>query len=203
MKFDSSEILEKVRNLYHKYGIKSVTMDDVARELNVSKKTLYQCVTDKEDLVRKVVNLEFTEAEKEINKILEKETNAIEISYKISEKMRKKISTYPSTVEYDLNKYYPEIYSELIKRRRDKMLNSFIKNMNLGISQGYFRKDLKTEIIAHIQVVRIEANHDEMYNTLKKYSVSEIFREVYIYHLRGICSQKGIDYLENNILKNE
>jgi len=206
MKFDHSNIVAKVKQLYHKYGIKSVTMDDVARELNVSKKTLYQCVADKEDLVRKVIELEFLQAETEIGKILEKETNAIEISYKISEIMRKKINEYPSTAEYDLRKYYPEIYKEYMENRRDRMINSFISNMKLGISQGYFRHDLNPEVIARIQAFRIEARNEDVFGDLPHFSTDEILKEIFIYHLRGICSNNGLEYLENNILnvkKNE
>lgn len=201
MKFDHTDIVAKVKMLYHKYGIKSLTMDDVARELNVSKKTLYQCVADKEDLVKKVVELEFIQSQKEINEILEKETNAIEISFKITEMMRSKINNYPSSTEYDLKKYYPEIHAEVVKTRREKMINSFIANMELGISQGYFRKDLKPEIIARIQTFRIESTNADMFQDLKNFTVNEIFREIYVYHLRGICSKKGIEYLENKILK--
>jgi AcrR family transcriptional regulator len=200
MKFEHLDIVSKVKQLYHKYGIKSVTMDDVARELNVSKKTLYQCVTDKEDLVRKVIQLEFNQAEKDIFKVLEIETNALEISYKISEIMRKKINEYPSTAEYDLRKYYPEIYKDYKIKQREKMIDSFMSNMKLGISQGFFRDDLKPEIIARIQVFRIESRSEEMFQDLKDISPDDIFKEVFIYHLRGICSKKGIDYLENNIL---
>jgi len=200
MKFDHTDIVSKVKQLYHKYGIKSVTMDDVARELNVSKKTLYQCVADKEDLVSKVIQLEFSQAEKEINKIIESETNALEISFQISEVMRKKINEYPATAEYDLKKYYPEIYKDLKIKQREKMLSSFISNMSLGISQGYFREDLKPEIIARLQVMRIGSKNEEMFHDLIDYSLDDIFKEIFIYHLRGICSKKGIEYLENKIL---
>jgi len=200
MKTDHSDILLKVKELYHKYGIKSVTMEDVAKKLGVSKKTLYQCVSDKEDLVRKVLAIEFCEIGEQIKQIIENANNALEIAYRISEKMRKHISQYPMTAEYDLQKYYPKIYEEYMLERRKHMVNSFINNMKRGMEEGYFRADLKPEIIARIQVLRLESRSEDYFNDLKEYKLDEIFYEIFIYHLRGICSQKGIDYLENKIL---
>jgi len=200
MKTDHADILIKVKELYYKYGIKSVTMEDVARKLGVSKKTLYQCVSDKEDLVQKILALEFNEVSNQIKEICENGENALQIAYLISEKMRQQLSQYPVTAEYDLQKYYPQIYEDFTKQRRKHMINSFTTNMKRGMEEGFFRADLKPEIIARIQVLRLEAKIDDYFNDLKEYKLDQIFYEVFIYHLRGICSQQGIDYLENKIL---
>jgi len=200
MKTDHADILIKVKELYYKYGIKSVTMEDVARKLGVSKKTLYQCVSDKEDLVQKILALEFNEVSNQIKEICENGENALQIAYLISEKMRQQLSQYPVTAEYDLQKYYPQIYEDFTKQRRKHMINSFTTNMKRGMEEGFFRADLKPEIIARIQVLRLEAKSEDYFNDLKEYKLDQIFYEVFIYHLRGICSQKGIDYLENKIL---
>ncbi len=199
MKTENIEVLSKVKELYHKYGIKSVTMEDLSRHLGISKKTLYQYFTDKEDLVKKVIEFEFCKIGEEIKEILTTGENALEIALQISAKMRKNISQYPENTEYDLQKYYPKIYEEFTKERRKYVINSIVQNLKRGVVEGYFRQDLKPEIIARLQLSRIESKMEEIFQDVKEYSKEEILMEVFVYHLRGICSAKGIEYLEKNL----
>jgi len=194
------EILQKVTELYMKFGIKSVTMNDVARELGISKKTLYHCVKDKKDLVKKVIDAKNNKLGERITKIFESGINAIEVTLAISNFISNHLKSFPPTVEYDLKKYYPKIYKEVNNQRRTNMNNAIIANIKKGIDEGLFRKDLKPDIIAKIQIHRMEASGDDFFSELGNYSIDQLFKEVITYHLRGICSQKGIDFLEKNKL---
>ena len=107
MNEELENILGKVRELYMKYGIKSITMDDVARELAISKKTLYQYVTDKDDLVGKFIDNEIEIRQVQICKCFRVGYNAIEELFEIAAFMNKLMREQNPATEYDLKKYYP------------------------------------------------------------------------------------------------
>src|SRR5665811_2127221 len=114
MNDELKNILLKVRELYMKYGIKSITMDDVARELGISKKTLYQYVTDKDDLVRKFVDYEIDQKQDEVIRCFNIRFNAIEELFEISFFMNKMMRNQNPATEYDLKKYYPNHYQKTL-----------------------------------------------------------------------------------------
>src|SRR5512133_2454862 len=119
MNDELKNILSRVSELYLRYGIKSITMDDVARELGISKKTLYQYVTDKDDLVGKIVDNEISRRHEEICKCFRIGYNAIEELFEISMFMNKLMRNQNSVTEHDLKKYYPGHYEKTLKARRE------------------------------------------------------------------------------------
>src|SRR5665811_2132115 len=121
MNEELKNILVKVHELYMKYCIKSITMDDVARELSISKKTLYQYVTDEDDLVGKFIENEIELRFEEIYKCFKIGFNAIEELFEISFFMNRMMKDQNPTTEYDLKKYYPHHYQKTVKARREGM----------------------------------------------------------------------------------
>ena len=196
MEINKEILLSKVKALYLKYGIRSVTMDDIARQLGISKKTIYEYIKDKKDLVNQIVFSEFDKIKEQIQTITEQDKNAIEISVEISKLLMNLHNSYPTTVEYDLKKYYSAIFTKLMKVQRENMYESIIKNQKKGIEQGLFRKDLIPEIIANIQVQRMDLVMESNFKEMKKYSIKQILSEISNYHLHGICTQKGLEYLK-------
>jgi AcrR family transcriptional regulator len=184
-----------------KYGIKSVTMDDVSRELGISKKTLYQYVDNKNDLLAKILELELDDSDCFMEDLDRSKVNAIEelfIIHRYLIKVLKEIS--PSSL-YDLKKYYPEFYSKMKSQRREKMYKRVLNNLQKGIKEGLYRDDINTELIAKIQVDRVEKTMDSDYLTLDEISAPEIFLDVFKYHIRGIASEKGVKELDKEIVK--
>jgi AcrR family transcriptional regulator len=189
----------KVRELYMKYGIKSITMDDVARELGISKKTLYQYVTDKEDLVVKFIDNEILRRQEEICKCFRIGFNAIEELFEISMFMNKIMRGQNVATEYDLKKYYPAQYEKTIKARREGIYNYILVNLKKGIKEGLYRKELNKEIIAKLYLWRSENAHlDELF-TVEEFTSKKLFVELLTYHVRGIATEKGILVLEKKI----
>lgn len=192
-------IITRVRDLYAKYGIKSITMDDVARHLGISKKTLYKYVKDKEDLVGKVIDLEIELLKKGMECKARNELNAIEellIVSKILNQRMKEIN--PSTI-YDLRKYYPQHYERLTAARREKMFENVINNINKGQNEGLYRTDLDPKIIAMIQISRVENIVDNDLFSINEFTSDKFFHEIFVYHIRGIANPKGIEFLENKL----
>ena len=203
MEFD--ELLKQIGNLFKNYGIRSVTMDDVAHELGISKKTLYKHVNDKTELVGKVVfEVIKTESEK-FKKLAHPEINAIEELFQVNKQLRKMMKNLNASFEYDLKKYYPDLYKQIRKRKLENMYNSVKKNLEKGVKEGLYRDDFNIEYITRYYVTRIESNMD--LETLNNDDISfpEFFYEIFIYHIRGVANSKGIAFLESHIdeIKND
>ncbi len=199
MNEDFKNMMVKVRELYNKYGIKSITMDDVAKELGISKKTLYQFVSDKDDLVGKFIDNEIEIRQEQICKCLSGVWNAIEELFEISIFMTKVMRDQNPATEYDLKKYYPQHYQKTVKIRRERMYNYILLNLKKGKEEGLYRQDLDENIIAKLYLWRLENIHfEEMFKT-EEYTSIRLFIELLTYHVRGIATQEGINVLEEKI----
>jgi len=201
MNKELENILQKVAELYQKFGIKSVTMDDVARELGISKKTLYQHVENKYDLVSKVLEFTLQDRDCTIQKIIDKKLNAVEELLEVGIHIVKTIKEYNPSTEYDLKKYYPELYKNLYDYRTKKMYDSILMNIQNGKKEGLFREDMDDEIIAKIQMSRFSnMKSDEFFNPDQVLQPKNIL-ELFIYHIRGIANKKGLEVLEQTLDK--
>ncbi len=132
MNEELKNILLKVRELYMKYGIKSITMDDVATELGISKKTLYQYVTDKDDLVGKFIDNEILLRQEEICKCFKADFNAIEELFEITIFMNRFLKDQNPATDHDLKKYYPHHYNKMVKTRRERIFSYILLNLKKG-----------------------------------------------------------------------
>jgi AcrR family transcriptional regulator len=203
MNSDLRNILMKVRELYMKYGIKSITMDDVANELGISKKTLYQFVTDKDDLVGKFIDYEIDIRQDEIFKCFKRGFNAIEELFEISLFMNKMIREQNPATEHDLKKYYPHHYQKTFQTRRERMYKYILMNLKKGKKEGLYRDDIDEEIIAKLYLSRSENVHSNELFTVKEFTSWKLFLELLSYHIRGIATEEGKSVLENKIMKLE
>ncbi len=203
MNAELENIIEKVKELFLRYGIKSVTMDDIAAELGISKKTLYQYVPTKDELVDLVVNMEAKRREHMFTNIMESKQNAIDDLIEINNQVNKIVEEYSPTHEYDLRKYYPAIHRKLVEYKRNKLYESMLQNLIKGKAQGYYRQDLNEEIIAKLYVSRVE---NVLENDLfgQNECMSPLFiNEVMAYHIRGISNESGIEYYEQQMNQNK
>jgi TetR/AcrR family transcriptional regulator, cholesterol catabolism regulator len=200
MNEDQKNILLKVRELYMKYGIKSITMDDVARELGISKKTLYQFVNDKDDLVGKFIDIEIELRQEEICKCFKAGFNAIEELAEISLFMNKMMRNQNPATDYDLRKYYPHHYQKTLKIRRESMYKYLLLNLKKGKEEGLYRENLDEDVIVKLYLSRSEDIHFNELFTVDEFTSIKLFTELLTYHVRGIATGKGIVVLER-ILK--
>jgi len=194
-----NEILSKTLELYYKYAIKSVTMDDVARELGISKKTLYQYVANKKELVEKVIKSELERVAQMHSKIKNMNLNAIEELFEVSKMMNEHLKKHNPALFYDLRKYYPKLYHEVRIHKRTKAYESVLRNLKKGISEGLYRKEIKAEIIAKLYISRMEQSYDDSIFSIEEITSIEVFNEILIYHLHGICNEKGLKILKNKL----
>jgi AcrR family transcriptional regulator len=196
-------ILSKVRELYTKYGIKSITMDDVAREMGISKKTIYQYVTDKDDLVGKFVFNEIELRQEEICKCFKTGFNAIEELFEISIFMNKLIRDQNPATDHDLKKYYLHHYQNMVKIRREATFNYIFQNLNKGKAEGLYRDEIDAEIISKLYISRLEGIHLNDLFTVEEFTSLRLFIELLNYHIRGIATEKGITVLNKKLIELE
>ncbi len=201
-RFEKKEvILEHAQKIFMRYGLKSVTMDDISRELKISKKTLYRFVTDKNDLVAQVMQAHVTKDQAIVKEMAEKSKNAIEEIRSISEYVGAMVGNLHPSVHYDMEKYYPEAWEIFMKHKRNFVLNCMSENMVRGMKEEYYRKDLNVPIIALLYVGRIDMVFDGQLFPPDQFNFGDVFIEMIHYHLRGIASEKGFDYINQNFKK--
>lgn len=195
-------IIEKARELFMKYGIKSVSMDDISQQLGISKKTLYQYFKDKADLVFKVVNFFNCEHDKVMKEVIQSNLNAIEILLLVSKHTLDLLKSLHPPLLFDLRKYYPEITRDLILSKKSDVFDKIKNNLLKGIEEGLYRSDLNPDIIASLYIKRIDDVFFEKDFYAQDYPQHEVFKQLFIYHLRGIVSPKGLKYLETKMNTN-
>ena len=193
------DIIVKSHNLFMKYGIKSVTMDDVARELGISKKTLYLHVKDKNDLVEKMFEFEKDCAHKKFEFLESNDFNAIDQLFEADKMFLMLLKDHNPAAFYDLKKYYPVIYTKLTQIRRTRISDFFRGNIAKGISEGLYRPELNGEIIAKLHVSRIEGVIDGDVLTVEEFTSGKWIKELLSYHIRGLATPKGIEYFESKL----
>jgi TetR/AcrR family transcriptional regulator, cholesterol catabolism regulator len=191
-------ILKQVGKLYHRYGIKSVTMDDVASHLCISKKTLYEYFEDKKDLVTQVLRSEHELHFNEFDDIRKRNLNAIEELFVIYKNIKRMIQDHNPSMDYDIRKYYPDLYMKIRETRRKTMFNIMLRNMVKGKEEGLYRDNLNTEVISRLHLLRIENLVENDLFSADELNSFEIFHEIFVYHLNGIMSNKGRDFFEKN-----
>ena len=194
-------IVTQVSRLYQRYGIKSVTMDDVAKHLNVSKKTIYEHFRDKEDLVRNVLMTDHELRCCRLTEIEEHQYNAIEEMFEVYKMINLNIKEYNPSMEYDIRKYYPDLFMKIKEIRRKRMFESSYNNMNKGKKEGLYRKELNSKIIARFHVFRTENLLDNDVFTVEEMTSFKMFHEIFVYHIQGILSHEGRAFFESNFDK--
>ncbi len=194
-----SKIVDSATGVFMKYGIKSVNMDDMARHLGMSKKTLYLYVKDKEDLVRKSVACFCTKEDNEIREICHMGLNAIDESLEIMKWVLSVLQNVPPSVNYDLEKYHPEVARAMKENRHRAIYDCMRLNLKKGQREGLYRKDFNADVIAKVYISRIDIIFDQELFPMSEHNLGDLYREIFKYHIRGIASNEGLEYLKEKM----
>ncbi|MCG8332615.1 MAG: TetR/AcrR family transcriptional regulator [Chitinophagales bacterium] len=171
-------------------------MDDIAREMGMSKKTLYQYFDNKTDLLEQIF-LQHIEDEKEMmGNIKARAADAIEEIVEVGRYVVSLLREVSPTAVYDLQKYYWSIWVELEALHKQYIYESIRENILWGIKQGFYRSNLDADIIAKLFVGKTSLIVDEEMFPAKDYQKGELFQEFINYHIQGIASVKGRQLLE-------
>lgn len=194
------QILAKAEELFLSYGIKSMTMDDFAGRMCMSKKTLYQFVHDKDDLVKKTMKQHIENEKRTIQDICRTHENAIDEIFAIGKHALVHLSRMNPSALYDLQKYHPEGWKMFVEYKNTFIYSCIHGNIEKGIRQGMYRPDFNPDIIARIYSSRMEIVVSQEVFPFPKYTVMDVYAEYLKYHVRAIASEKGLKYLEKQKL---
>jgi AcrR family transcriptional regulator len=201
MKFDQKQnLIIKIAEVIMTYGVRSVNMDDIARHLSISKKTLYKHFKDKSEIINEIIALHMRMEDKMICTIINNSQNAIDEMIQISQSVNETLKKMHPSIIFDLQKYYPESY-QMFEKQKNEISSCIISNLKRGIDEGLYRSNLNSEIISTLYLEAIENIWDPEKFPPTKYSFAQIHTELIRYHIRGIASSKGIEYLQIRIKK--
>ncbi len=193
------KLLRDVTAIFMTYGIKSMTMDDIARQLHISKKTLYQYVKDKNDLVSKCLGQEICGEECEMSTIAGKNLNAIDENLEISKYVIGKIQQVHPSIFFELERYYPEAWNLLQESRNGFTGEMIYNNIKKGMEEGLFREDIHVEIATRLWLSRLNAIFQPQLFPIHEFELSEVYNQMFVHQIRGLASEKGLKYLEERI----
>ena len=196
---NKEKIIATAEKLFLKFGVKNVTMDDIAKEMSMSKKTIYTFFEKKVVLIDVVVFTIFSRVAKRIYDIIASNIDPILEIMTIEATLAVYIDEQTTAVMYQLQKYYPKLYAKLIAKQVEVIDKTFRENLKRGMSLGLYRKDINIDVITKIYYTTLVNLHNQDVFPEKMYACCDLKREYMIYHLRGIASEKGLELITKHI----
>ena len=187
----NERILKGAEELFFKYGIKSVTMDDIAKHLAVSKKTIYQFYEDKNEMVEMLMTVKLKEDECEFKQIQKDSENVIVEVFNMMKHMGNMFSKINPTIFYDLQKYHPKAWAQFKQFKEDCMAKMVEESITRGIKEGLVRSDLHPKILARLRIQEVEMGFDAEIFPPDKFKLIDVQIAMLDHFLHGICTLKG------------
>lgn len=188
---DIQNISAKAGKLFKKFGIKSITMDDVARETGMSKKTLYQFVTDKSELIERVVQIDVAHFRSEINKLEKSNFDPVREVIELNKLLYQKMIELSPSIEYDLRKFYLGIYEKAKQDLIELFINALKSNIEKGKKEKVYRNDIDPEVIAKLHLSLVDQLSKSGIFSPDECKSPTTAREVCLFHINGLITRKG------------
>ena len=189
-------ILQKSTDMFLRLGFKSITMDDIACEMCISKKTIYKYFANKDILIEESVQMVHKEVHQTITKIVSQNFNAIEENFEIRRMFKEMFKSVESSPIYQLKKHYPEIYEKVLSMQVSICEECFQDNIIKGINEGLYRKDLDIENYVKFYYTLIFSINE---NTMLEKDAQELELKALEYHIRAMATLAGIVELEKQL----
>lgn len=184
-------ILRGAQELFMKYGVRSVSMDDIARHLSVSKKTLYHYFADKDEIVTMVLVFYMEKDVKQYEGFHQTSKNAIDELVKISACMKRDLQRINPSLLFDLQKYHARAWSVWMSHKEKYIKDSIVRNLKQGIEEGYFRPDINVAVLAIARLEMIQFTFDERIFPADQFSLAEVNIQIFEHFVYGILTDKG------------
>lgn len=197
------KILNKATDLFLSLGFKSVTMDDLAHEMGISKKTIYSHFDNKTKLVEACTLELFNTVSQGIDSICSLQKNPIEELYEIKKFAMKHLKDEKASPQFQLQKYYPKIHKTLRMKQFELMQNCVVDNVKRGIEMGIYRSSLNINFIARIYFSGVTSIKDHTLFPEDEFPQSQLMDDYLEYHLRGIVTPQGRKILNDIIHSNQ
>ena len=192
------KIIKKATDMFLKLGFKSVTMDDIACEMCISKKTIYKYFSNKEKLIEEGTEVIHQKIHKLMDEIISKNYNAIAENFEMRKMFKEMFQSFDHSPAYQLKKHYPEIYQKMMTNEIEDCSYVFRQNIEKGITEGLYRPETDIEVAVQFYYTLIFSINE---NTIMEKDAFELELKALEYHTRAIATEKGITELENQLLK--
>ena len=194
------KILHKAADLFLSFGFKSITMDDIAADLGMSKKTIYSHFSTKKKLVEASTFYILERVNETICSILDANYDPIEETFTIKSMINNLLKNEKSSPSYQLQKYYPKIYKQVHEKQFEAVQSCIVENLKRGIIEDYYRKDIDIDLITRLFFSgNMNLTNQELF-PIDVYEISSLKNTFLEYHVRAIATEKGLNTLKN-ILK--
>jgi AcrR family transcriptional regulator len=194
------KIMSKASDLFMKLGFKSVTMDDIAGEMCISKKTIYKFFSNKEILIEEITDKIHSEIHEIVDQIVAENNNAIEENYKIRSMFKEMFKAADTSPVYQLKKHYPSIFEKVMAKEMNECNILFKNNIEKGIAQDLYRKEIPVETFVKFYYNLLFSIKEQ---TISEKEGQELELQILEYHTRAIATSAGIAELEKQLLNIE
>lgn len=196
-------ILLTANELFMRYGFRSVSMDDIARELGISKKTIYQSYQEKDELVRAIFRQHQAQWLKNAEHIKSTSADALEELLLFTDQVRQQLATINPSVLFDLYKYHRSVWNEWSEYKISIARRNVIETLERGIREGFFRPDLDPVIMAVMRMEQIEMSFNDHLFPASTFAIQKVHTQLFDHFLQGILTEKGRElYLKRKSILN-
>jgi AcrR family transcriptional regulator len=189
-------ILERTIALFYEFGIRNLNMDDISRNLGISKKTLYQYVKSKEDLIEKLFYYDEMMWHSNFSELKIESLNAIEILFEVSRMVHNEMRKLNPQLKFELRKYYEPQFNRFMQRKQTQIFEHMSRNILKGIREGLYRSDLNVELMAGLYVRNLIDMHNKDFCMIENITFDQLFSVMFETHIRAIATPEGIAYFE-------
>lgn len=191
--------LDCAQELFMRLGVRNVTMDDLVRAIGISKKTMYQSISSKDELVEAVV-YRFIEGERARTlAIAASSANAIEEILLVTEQVVQSMQQMKTNIVHELQRYYRKAWRHVEAYQREHVLGQTRRNLERGIAEGLYRTDMDVELIARLHTATSFSLFDERWFPSHEFLPGKVFREFLLHDLRAMVSDKGRALLQQKL----
>ncbi len=189
-------ILQKAADLFFRYGIRSVTMDEIAGQLGISKKTIYQYYTDKDEIVEGIIDREIVQNECKCDMYFSNSENAVHEIILSLDGMEEMLKATNPLIMYDLEKHHIKAHKKFKNHTGQFWYNIIVDNLERGIKEGLYRPELNKDIVAKYRIESVFISFNQDMFPHNKYMITDVGREIGTLFLYSIATQQGVEMIE-------
>lgn len=189
-------IISQSSDLFIRFGIKAITMDEISREIGVSKRTIYENFKDKDELLRSCLIYLDEYYDREKDKLIIDSNNTIDMVFRVLKHGVNTINSINPLFFTDLKKYHYKIWNDTYRMNSERHLAQTITSLKKGINEGLYRREIDIEIVAKLLHEQLRILSEEQIFPSARYSKTSVFENIIINFIRGIATRRGLDLIE-------
>jgi len=193
-----AKILKGVYELFYKYGVKSVRMEDIAKHLSMSKKTLYQVFSNKEEIVNCFIEEELAKSKAEIETIEKSTPDPTLEMIRLMEYLRRIFAEINPTMYYDIQKYHPNAWNKFRQFKENYIIRRIENNLRSGIEKGLYRSEINVLVLARLRVEQIDLGFDYNKFPIAQFDTAKVQMSLLDHFLYGIVTAKGYELIQEH-----